>query len=68
LVTFIKNKNYYQYVDLAKNIPIGKDSLKYIDSNNIDYIATNASLVDNQLFKNYTEEKKIDRYIILKKK
>jgi hypothetical protein len=68
IVTFFKDNNYYQFLNLAPNLPVGLESLNIINTDKIDRVITNYGQLDNPIFKNYTLETAIDRYVILKRK
>jgi hypothetical protein len=68
-VIFLKNNNYYQYMEITPTIQIGTENRSLIASRFFDKILINSSAYQNTdpLFFGYQEERAFDSYLLLKK-
>lgn len=68
-VIFLKNSNYYQYMDITPTIKLGESNKELIKSGFFDKIFINdASYYSGDvLFRLYSESKRFDSYVVLER-
>jgi len=67
MVNFLKNNNYYQYMEVTTTIHVGEEERGIISRGLVDRIFVNNDIYESKksFFVRYAKEKQVDRYIVL---